>query len=131
MHKRVLLCDDEMHIIRAAEIKLVKAGFEVVSTHDGQQAWEEIQRTVPDLVVTDCQMPRMNGVELVQHIRAYEPARHVPIFMLTGKGLELDAKALREELGIMYLLDKPFSPRDLVSRVQAVLERLETPVTVH
>ena len=66
MPYRILLCDDEIHILRAAEFKLKQAGYEVICASDGQEAWEEIQRAKPDVLITDCQMPRLDGVGLVQ-----------------------------------------------------------------
>ncbi len=65
MTKRILLCDDEIHILRAAEFKLKKAGYDVRIASDGQEAWEAIQRQKPDILITDCQMPRLDGLGLV------------------------------------------------------------------
>ena len=89
MPKQILLCDDEIHILRTAEIKLCRAGHEVRCANDGQEAWEAIQQECPDLLITDCQMPRMDGFELVEKVRADERSRHLPILMLTAKGFEL------------------------------------------
>ena len=66
MTKRILLCDDEIHILRAAEFKLKKAGYDVCVAGDGQAAWEAIQRQKPDVLITDCQMPRLDGFGLVR-----------------------------------------------------------------
>ena len=69
MSAKVLLCDDEIHILRAAEFKLSRAGFDVRCATDGQEAWEAIERERPDLLITDFQMPRLNGLDLIQRIR--------------------------------------------------------------
>ncbi|KKK62978.1 hypothetical protein LCGC14_2998950, partial [marine sediment metagenome] len=61
MSKRVLLCDDEIHILRAAEFKLKRAGYEVQTAGDGQEGWEAIEAQKPDILITDCQMPRLGG----------------------------------------------------------------------
>src|ERR1051325_4806053 len=88
MKNQVLLCDDEMHILRAAEIKLTRSGFQVECANDGQEAWEAIQRNLPDILVTDLQMPRMDGIELCRRLRENPATRHLPILMLTAKGFE-------------------------------------------
>jgi two-component system alkaline phosphatase synthesis response regulator PhoP len=121
MKHKILLCDDEVHILRAAEFKLVRCGFDVVCASDGQEAWEIIQRQPPDLVVTDCQMPRLNGLQLVEKIRGYEPTRDLHIVMLTAKGLELPFDELSQKWRVAALLSKPFSPRELSRCVEQVL----------
>src|SRR5580765_1916878 len=69
MTKRILLCDDELHILRAAEFKFKRAGYEVVCASDGQEGWERIQEQRPDIVVTDWQMPRVSRLGLGERIR--------------------------------------------------------------
>jgi CheY-like chemotaxis protein len=125
MAKRVLLCDDEIHIIKAAEFKLVRSGIEVECASDGQAGWEAIQRRRPDLLVTDCQMPRMNGIELVEAIRSVPELLDLPILMLTGKGFELPRDDLMGRLGVRNVIGKPFSPRDLQEQIMNILA--ETP----
>ena len=120
MTKRVLLCDDEPPILRAAEFKLKRSGFDVVCACDGQQAWELIQQTPPDILVTDCQMPRMTGSELCQHVRHDERTRNLPVIMLTAKGFEITDQ-VQAELGISRLMSKPFSPRELLEAVTELL----------
>jgi DNA-binding response OmpR family regulator len=121
MPKRILLCDDELHILRAAEFKFKRAGYDVVCANDGQEAWEQIQECRPDIVVTDCQMPRLSGLGLAQRIRQSPATADLPVLMLSAKGFELSADQLREQFGIRHLMAKPFSPRELFARVEAVL----------
>ncbi len=64
MSKRILLCDDELHILRALEIKFLRSGYEVITAGDGEEGWEQLQKLRPDIVITDCQMPRLNGLGL-------------------------------------------------------------------
>jgi DNA-binding response OmpR family regulator len=125
MTKRILLCDDEIHIMRAAEFKLKRAGYEVHLAHDGQEAWEEIQREKPDVLVTDCQMPRMDGISLVKRVRENPATADIPIFMLTGKGFELSHHELTEKWNVTAVLAKPFSPRELQQRIDAALYERE------
>jgi CheY-like chemotaxis protein len=121
MSKRVLLCDDEIHILRAAEFKLSRAGFQVGCAADGLEAWEAIQQECPDLLVTDFQMPRLNGLELIQRLRQNESTRHLRIVVLTAKGLELSASELAEKWGVLAVLGKPFSPRELLRIVESIV----------
>lgn len=122
MSRRILLCDDEVHVIRAAEFKLSRAGYAVECAFDGEAAWEAIKRARPDLIVTDCQMPRLSGIGLVERIRANESTRDIPVFMLTGKGIELQQQNVAEHLGLLGIISKPFSPRELLVRVNEVLQ---------
>ena len=99
MAKKVLLCDDEIHILRAAEIKVSRAGYDVRMAHDGQEAWEMIQQDRPDVLVTDLQMPRCDGLELTARIRGNERTRDLPILMLTAKGFETAVRRAAGEMG--------------------------------
>jgi len=121
MTKRILLCDDELHILRAAEFKFKRAGYEVVCASDGQEGWERIEDCRPDIVVTDCQMPRLTGLGLAQRIRQTPVTSDLPVIMLSAKGFELPPNELREHYGIRYLMAKPFSPRELFALVELVL----------
>jgi DNA-binding response OmpR family regulator len=121
MAKRILLCDDETHILRAAEFKFKRAGYDVVCACDGQEGWERICEQAPDIVVTDCQMPRLSGLGLAERIRQTPAMAHLPVIMLSAKGFELSSEQLRKQFGICCLIGKPFSPRELFMRVEAVL----------
>ena len=120
MTKHILLCDDEIHILRAAEFKFKRAGYEVRIAGDGQEAWEAIQQHKPDILITDCQMPRMDGLGLVQKVREDPRTSDLPIFMLTAKGFELSHQELTEKWSVLAVIAKPFSPRDLLQRVNSV-----------
>ncbi len=122
MGKRILLCDDEIHILRAAEFKVKRAGYEVRIAGDGEEGWELIQEQLPDLVVTDCQMPRLDGLGLIARAREHEATRELPFYMLTAKGLELSHAELAEKLNVLGVISKPFSPRDLLRSIDAVLK---------
>lgn len=129
MAKKVLLCDDEVHILRAAEIKISRGGYEVQTAYDGQEAWELILKDPPDVLVTDLQMPRCDGLELTARIRADERVRDLPILMLTAKGFELPRQELIEKWGIIDILPKPFSPRELVRLIDKIVGN--TPATAN
>ncbi len=118
----ILLCDDEVHILRASEFKFARAGFDVRCASDGEEGWAAIQERKPDLVITDCQMPRLDGLGLAKRIRETPDAQHIPVLMLTGKGFELPRTDTWREYGIVQILPKPFSPRELVAKAQQILE---------
>lgn len=126
MAKHVLLCDDEIQIIRAAEFKIKRAGYDVSIASDGQEGWEMIQQQRPDIVVTDCQMPRLDGLGLVKMIRANSDTADIPVLMLSAKGYELEEEYLYETLNILKLIPKPFSPRELLKTIEQTLQNQET-----
>ena len=121
MPKHVLLCDDEIHILRAAEFKLKRAGYDVQIAADGQQGWEAIGKQKPDILITDCQMPRLDGVGLVERVRQNPQTEDLPVLMLTAKGFELSHDELIDKLNIIKIMAKPFSPRELLQSVNDVL----------
>lgn len=119
MAQRILVVDDEQSIRTIVEYALKDAGFEVVTAARGDEALAAMERDPVDLVVLDVMLPGMDGLEVCQRIRA---ERSVPIIMLSARGEELD-KVLGLELGADDYVTKPFSPRELVSRVKANLRR--------
>ena len=123
MNKRIVLSDDEIHILRAMEFKLKKAGYEVEITSDGEEAWEAIQKCKPDLLITDCQMPRLSGLELISRLRNNPQTADIPVFMLTAKGYELSQELLFDQLRVLRVIAKPFSPRELLQDVDAVMQQ--------
>ena len=124
----ILICDDEPHITRAVEMKLKRAGHQVDPHLDGRAAWDALLdrladgEPLPDLLITDCQMPRMTGLQLAAAIQSEPRLAGLPILMLTAKGFELSATELRDKLGIYQVIGKPFSPRDLVDLVDVLLD---------
>lgn len=120
MPARILVCDDEPHITCTLALRLRKAGHEVEVAENGLVAWELIERAAPDLVISDCQMPVMDGLELCRRIRNDYRFVQVPIVLLTAKAYELPTKVLQRELDISAVVSKPFSPRDMVQLVQVL-----------
>lgn len=125
MSRSILLCDDEIHILRAAEIKFTHAGFDVRTAGDGEEAWQKIAERRPDVVVTDCQMPRLDGLGLIRRLRETPETKTLPVLMLTGKGFELPADQLAREWNVSGVMAKPFSPRELLQTVEKILAALE------
>jgi DNA-binding response OmpR family regulator len=121
--KTILVVDDEPKIVQLARDYLEHAGFGVVTAADGRTALDEIHRRRPDLVVLDLGLPQLDGLDVTRSIRRDS---NLPIVMLTARDDEVD-KLLGLELGADDYLTKPFSPRELVARVKAVLRRTDRP----
>lgn len=121
MQKQLLLCDDDVHILRAAEFKLKRAGYEVRTVFNGEEAWEAMQERLPDLLITDYQMPQLDGLQLIARCREHRATAHLPIVLLTAKGMELDQPELIARFKLSGLFFKPFSPRELRARVEQVI----------
>jgi len=118
---RILVVDDNRAMSRVIAFNLARVGYEVITAGNGREAWEQVQQIPFDLVITDQQMPEMEGMECCRRLRTLEQHRETPIIMLTAKALELDHQRLADELGVVAVLMKPFSPIDLVRFVQDCL----------
>ena len=118
---RILVAEDNRAIGCVISFNLKKAGFEVVHKLSGDAAWRQLSEQEFDLVMTDFQMPGMNGGELCARIRQEPALKSLPVILLTAKGLEIDADYYRETLAVSAVLMKPFSPRALVALVQETL----------
>jgi CheY-like chemotaxis protein len=122
---KIVIADDEIHILRVLELKFASAGFEVVCAHDGIRAWAEVAAGGPSLLVTDYQMPGMNGVELAEKMFSDDRLSSIPVILLTARGFHLDGDDL-SKTNILHVVSKPFSPRELVTMANHILS--ETPV---
>lgn len=120
--RKILVVDDEERMVRFIRLNLEHDGFQVVEANRGMEAIQMIRDQLPDLVLLDVMMPDLDGFEVLRMIREMNP---VPVIMLTAKSEE-DDKVHGLELGADDYITKPFSPRELVSRVKAVLRRAET-----
>jgi len=121
--KRILIIEDELHIVRLVRAYLEKAGYEVLTAVDGPDGLRVARQERPDLVILDLMLPGMDGLDVCRDLRRDS---NVPIIMLTARIEEID-KLLGLELGADDYVTKPFSPRELVARVRAVLRRAEEP----
>ncbi|MCS7283687.1 MAG: response regulator transcription factor [Anaerolineae bacterium] len=117
----ILVVDDEPQIVRLVRAYLEEAGFHVVTASDGEQALYVARHERPDLIILDILMPKMDGLEFTRRIRREQ---NVPIIMLTARVEETD-RIVGLELGADDYVTKPFSPRELVARVRAVLRRVQ------
>ena len=116
---RILVVDDERRMVGFIRLNLEQDGFEVIEAYNGTEALDRLRDSLPDLILLDVMMPDIDGFEVLRTIREIS---QVPVIMLTAKGEE-DDKIKGLELGADDYVTKPFSPRELVSRVKAVLRR--------
>jgi two-component system alkaline phosphatase synthesis response regulator PhoP len=122
---KILVADDEAHILHVVSMKLRNAGFEVITAQDGEEALETALVEQPDLIITDYQMPCMTGLEFCKALRKNEQGRHIPAIMLTARGFDV-APAEMIEAGIASVLEKPFSPREVLACVNELLVNSDT-----
>ncbi|MEH6942407.1 response regulator transcription factor [Bacillus sp. JJ722] len=120
MSKKVLVVDDEQSILTLLQYNLEQAGFEVITASDGEEAIEVAEQEKPNLIVLDLMLPKLDGIEVCKLLR--QRKMNVPILMLTAKDDELD-KILGLELGADDYMTKPFSPREVIARIKAILRR--------
>ena len=125
---RVLVVEDDPALRNVVRFNLEQAGFEVVAASDAHDGWRKLNQSPADLILTDFNLPRTTGVEFCRQVRGDGRFASLPIMMLTAKGFEIDAEQLRTELGILEVVFKPFSPRQLVRTVASYLRdaRIET-----
>jgi two-component system alkaline phosphatase synthesis response regulator PhoP len=124
--KKILIVDDEPDIRELVRYNLERESFAVVEAQDGEQALEVVRRENPALVILDLMLPGASGLEFCRLLRGQAETAQLPIVMLTAKAGEVD-RILGLEIGADDYLTKPFSPRELVARVRAVLRRSEAP----
>jgi two-component system alkaline phosphatase synthesis response regulator PhoP/two-component system response regulator VicR len=118
--KKILAVDDERHIVRLIQVNLERAGYQVSTAFDGNEALKKVEADKPDLIVLDVMMPRMDGFEVLKRLQANPETREIPIVMLTAKAQ--DADVFRGwSSGVSAYLTKPFNPLELVTFVRRIL----------
>ncbi len=120
--QKILVVEDDKHISKLVKYNLEKAGFDCVASITGEEALEVLDRESVDLIILDIMLPKMDGFETCRHIKQDKKLSNIPIIMLTAKGEEVD-KVVGFELGADDYVVKPFSPRELILRVKAILKR--------
>ena len=124
MSKRILVIDDEQDLIELVRYNLEREGFEVIAAADGQAGLKAAMRSKPDLIVLDLMMPGTDGLTVCRELRNDNRTQRIPVIMLTAKAAEVD-RIVGLEMGADDYVTKPFSPRELVARVKAILRRGE------
>jgi len=117
---RILVVDDEIYIVHILDFSLGMEGYEVVTALDGEQALERVAEQKPDLIVLDIMMPKLDGYETCKVLKSREETRDIPVILLSAKGRNVDQKT-GFEVGADDYITKPFSPRKLVERINAIL----------
>jgi len=120
--EKILIVEDEKDIIKMLEYNLKKEGFRVIVAGDGEDAIDVAVRQQPDLILLDLMLPGMDGLEVCKALKKENKTGSIPIIMLTAKSQEAD-KVVGLELGADDYMTKPFSPRELIARIKAVLRR--------
>jgi phosphate regulon transcriptional regulator PhoB len=124
MKEKILIIEDEKDIIKMLEYNLGKEGFKTLSSRDGEDALDLTKSERPDLILLDLMLPGMDGLEVCKTLKGDTKTASIPIIMLTAKSQESD-KIVGLELGADDYMTKPFSPRELIARIKAVLRRVK------
>ncbi len=119
---KILVVDDEEHIVELIRFNLEKEGYQVIAATDGNTAIEMARSQRPDLILLDVMLPGQDGLAVCRTLQQEAETRHIPVIMISARGEELD-KILGLEMGADDYVTKPFSPRELVARVKARLRR--------
>ncbi|HTZ11025.1 MAG TPA: response regulator transcription factor [Candidatus Margulisiibacteriota bacterium] len=124
MKETILIVEDDKDIIKMLEYNLSREGFKTSSVRDGEDALDEVASLHPDLILLDLMLPTMDGLEVCKELKADSKTSSIPIIMLTAKSQESD-KIVGLELGADDYMTKPFSPKELIARIRAVLRRIK------
>jgi two-component system alkaline phosphatase synthesis response regulator PhoP len=127
--KRILIIEDDRDIVELVRYNLSNEGFQVAAASDGSTGLAQLRKSPPDLLLLDLMLPKLSGLEICKEIRRDERLNRLPILMLTARGEEAD-RVVGLEIGADDYVTKPFSPRELVARVKALLRRAEPPSEV-
>lgn len=122
---KILVVEDEPDILEMVRYNLDQAGLDVETAEDAERALQSIQETLPDLIILDLMLPGIDGLDMCRQIKQDARTRHIPILMLTARKEEID-RIVGLELGADDYVVKPFSPRELVLRTQAILRRSQS-----
>ena len=117
---KILVVDDEIYIVHILDFSLGMEGYEVLTALDGEQALEKARAEHPDLLVLDIMMPKLDGYETCKMLKADANTKDIPVILLSAKGRNVDQK-IGFEVGADDYITKPFSPRKLVERINAIL----------
>jgi len=120
--EKILVTDDEEDIVDLISYNLAREGYSIIKAYDGEAALRQVKLQKPDLLILDLMLPRMSGIDVCKTIRSNPDSANLPVIMVTAKGDETD-KIIGLEIGADDYVTKPFSVRELVARVRAVLRR--------
>lgn len=118
--KKILIVDDEAHIVELVRVCLEDSDYEIVEAYDGAEALNKARQEKPDLILLDIMLPKMDGYEVCKNLKHSEDTRHIPVVMLTAKGQEVD-KVKGFQSGADAYMTKPFSPLRLLTELEEKL----------
>jgi CheY-like chemotaxis protein len=116
--KKILIADDEPHVLRVLKMSLEKEGYEVTVCANGEEAVSHLEAQQPDILITDIQMPKMGGEELCRYIEEHMPERKFLIFILTSR-TEIEHREWSRDISNLLFQEKPVSIRSLVVKIDA------------
>ena len=114
---KILIADDEPHVLRVLKLSLEKEGYAVETSNNGKEALARLEQSHPDILITDIQMPLMTGEELCKHINAHMPERKFLIFVLTSR-TEIEHREWSRNIKNLLFLEKPVSIRNLLDKIE-------------
>jgi len=118
--RKVLVVDDEVHIVHVVAIKLRNNGYEPITAGNGEEAYELACKEKPDIIIADYMMPIMDGLELLGKLRANDQTRDIPFILLTARNFAID-DARQQQLQVSQCITKPFSPKELLRTIEDIL----------
>jgi len=122
---KILVVDDEKHIVKIVEFNLKKKGYDVFIANNGLEALEQVEKNKPDLILLDVMMPEMDGLEVCKRLKNDDRYKDIPIIMLTAKGQEID-RDTGIKFGANMYITKPFSPKLLLGQIEEILNIQQT-----
>lgn len=124
MAKKILVVDDEKELVKAIQIRLERAGYEIIIANDGEEGLEKAKRCKPDLIILDVMLPKMDGYKVCRLLKFDEKYKNIPIIMLTARAHESDAK-ISAEVGADMYITKPFDHQVVLSNVQRLMKNID------
>ena len=118
--RKVLVVDDEVHIVHVVAIKLRNNGYEPITAGNGQEAYDLACRENPDIIIADYMMPVMTGLELLEKLRENEATKNIPFVLLTARNFAID-DVNQQRLKVSQCITKPFSPKELLRNIEDIL----------
>ncbi len=122
--RKVLVVDDEIHIVHVVAIKLRNNGYEPITAGNGQEAYDLACRENPDIIIADYMMPVMTGLELLEKLRENETTKNIPFILLTARNFAID-DVNQQRLNVSQCITKPFSPKELLRNIEDILYQKE------
>ena len=121
MVKKILVVDDEPHIVKTLSARLRANGFDVITAYDGEEGLAKAKQTIPDLIITDVMMPNMDGPTMAETLKNESSTSNIPVIFLTALVKKNEEKAQQNLIGGNYFMAKPFNPTELLFMINKVL----------